>query len=245
DKLSAYNTLYQALVTLAKLLAPFTPFIAEEIYQNLVRTVDKNAPESVHLAMFPVANNGLIDKDIIAGTELAMKVCSMGRAARSKSAVKVRQPLPKVIIKARSSQEREALKSLCAQIMDELNVKDVGFTSEEMKEDKNLSVIAEGDYQVGIVTEISPELLAEGLAREIVRRLQTMRRAAGLEIADHIQTYYEGGEQVQAVMTGFADYIRQETLSTAILQKPAEPPAHTEKFKLAGLEVTLSIKKQG
>ena len=245
DKLSAYNTLYQALVTLAKLLAPFTPFIAEEIYQNLVRTVDKDAPESVHLAAFPVADKNLIVEDIMAGTELAMKVCSMGRAARSKSAVKVRQPLPKVIIRARSSHEREALQSLCAQITDELNVKEIGFTSEEMKEDKNLSVVAEGDYQVGMVTEISPELLAEGLAREIVRRLQTMRRSAGLEIADHIQTYYEGGEQIQAVMADFADYIRQETLSTAILQESAEQPAHTEKFKLAGLEVTLSIKKQG
>jgi len=244
DKLSAYNTLYQALVTLAKLLAPFTPFVAEEIYQNLVRTVDKEAPESVHLASFPTADESLIDKDIMAGTELAMKVCSMGRAARSKSAVKVRQPLPKVIIMAGSSHEREALNSLRAQITDELNVKDIGFTSEEMKEDKNLSVIAEGDYQVGIVTEISPELLAEGLAREIVRRLQTMRRSAGLEIADHIQTYYEGGEQVQAVMKDFADYIKQETLSTAILMKTAEPPAHTEKFRLSGLEITLSIKKQ-
>ena len=173
-----------------------------------------------------------------------MKVCSMGRAARSKSAVKVRQPLPKVIIRARSSHDREALQSLCAQITDELNVKEIGFTSEEMKEEKNLSVIAEGDYQVGVVTEISPELLAEGLAREIVRRLQTMRRSAGLEIADHIQTYYEGGEQVQAVMTDFADYIKQETLSMAILQESAVQPAYTEKFKLAGLEVTLSIKKQ-
>jgi len=113
-----------------------------------------------------------------------------------------------------------------------------------MKEDKNLSVIAEGDYQVGIVTEISPELLAEGLAREIVRRLQTMRRSAGLEIADDIRTYYEGGEQVQAVINDFADYIKQETLSTAILMKAAEPPAYTEKFKLSGIEVTLSIKKQ-
>ena len=244
DKLSAYNTLYQALVTLSKLLAPFTPFVAEEIYQNLVRTVDKDAPESVHLALFPVADERLIDTDIIAGTELAMKVCSMGRAARSKSAVKVRQPLPKVIIKARSSREREALQNLCTQITDELNVKDMGFISEEMKEDKNLSVIAEGDYQVGVVTEISPELLAEGIAREIVRRLQTMRRSAGLEIADHIKTYYESGEQAQAVMRDFADYIKQETLSTEILQGSAEQPAHTEKFKLSGLEISLSIKKQ-
>ena len=90
DKLSAYNTLYHTLVTLSKLLAPFIPFVAEEIYQNLVRSVDKNAPESVHLAKFPVADQALIDSEIISDTELAMKVCSMGRAARSKSAVNAR-----------------------------------------------------------------------------------------------------------------------------------------------------------
>ena len=244
DKLSAYNCLYQTLVTLSKLLAPFIPFVAEEIYQNLVRNVDKGAPESVHLVSFPVADRDLINTAIIEDTELAMKVCSMGRAARSKSAVKVRQPLPRVIIKTRSSREREALKILCAQITDELNVKDIGFTSEEMKEDKNLSVIAEGDYQVGVVTEISPELLQEGLAREIVRRIQTMRRAAGLEIADHIATNYLGNGQVDAVMAAFADYIRQETLSKELLKGIPAEVARTEKFKLSGIEVTLAIRKQ-
>jgi isoleucyl-tRNA synthetase len=245
DKLSAYNCLYQTLVTLSKLLAPFIPFVAEEIYQNLVRNVDSRAPESVHLASFPVADRDLINTAIIEDTELAMKVCSMGRAARSKSAVKVRQPLPRVIIKTRSSKEREALKILCDQITDELNVKDIGFTSEEMKEDKNLSVIAEGDYQVGVVTEISPELLQEGLAREIVRRIQTMRRAAGLEIADHITTNYLGNGQVDAVMAAFADYIRQETLSKELLKGIPAEVARTEKFKLSGIEVTLAIRKQG
>ncbi len=244
DKLSAYNCLYQALVTLSKLLAPFIPFVAEEIYQNLVRNVDSKAPESVHLVSFPVANPDLVDSGIIEDTELAMKVCSMGRAARSKSAVKVRQPLPRVVVRARSAREREALKGLCSQILDELNVKDIEFTSEELKEDKGMSVAVEGDYQVGVVTVISPELLQEGLAREIVRRIQTMRRAAGLEIADHIQTYYEGGEQVQAVMTGFAGYIRQETLSTALLKGVPAEAAHTEKFKLSGIELTLAITKQ-
>ncbi|MCX6002582.1 MAG: isoleucine--tRNA ligase, partial [Chloroflexi bacterium] len=94
DKLSAYNCLYQTLVTLSKLLAPFIPFVADEMYQNLVRSVDGKAPESVHLVSFPVADRDLINAGIIEDTELAMKVCSMGRAARSKSAVKVRQPLP-------------------------------------------------------------------------------------------------------------------------------------------------------
>ncbi len=244
DKLSAYHTLYQSLVTLSKLLAPFTPFVAEAIYQNLVGTVDKDAPESVHLAPFPVADESLIDKDIMEGTGLAMKVCSMGRAARSKSQVKVRQPLPAVVVKARSSAERDALNNLCTQILDELNVKGIEFSSEDLQESKTLSVSAEGDYQVGVVTELTPELVKEGLAREIVRRLQTMRKTHGLEIADHIQTCYEGGEQVQAVMKDFADYIKQETLSTEILHKPAAAGAYTEKFKLSGLEISLSIKKQ-
>jgi len=173
-----------------------------------------------------------------------MKVCSMGRAARSKSQVKVRQPLPRVVVKARSSHEREALKKLCSQITDELNVKDMEFVEEELKEDKNLSVVIEGDYQVGVVTELTPELVKEGLAREIVRRLQTMRKTHGLEIADHIQTCYEGGEQVQAVMRDFADYIKQETLSTEIRHQPAAAGAYTEKFKLSGLEISISIKKQ-
>ncbi len=214
--------------------------------------MDKNAPESVHLTTFPVADQSLIDNDIISDTELAMKVCSMGRAARSKSAVKVRQPLPRVIVKARSSHEREALTRWCSQLLDELNVKDIGFTSEDMVEGKGLSVMAEGEYQVGVVTEITPELLAEGIAREIVRRLQTTRKAKGLEIADHIVTYYYGGDQIDKVITGFADYIKQETLSAALV-KSADKSIESlpgnkgqlfvETFKLSGIEVTLGIQK--
>lgn len=244
DKLSAYNCLYQTLVTLSKLLAPFIPFVADEMYQNLVRSVDGKAPESVHLVSFPVADRDLINAVIIEDTELAMKICSMGRAARSKSAVKVRQPLPRVVVKARSAHEQEALKNLCSQILDELNVKDIEFTSEELKEGKAMSVAVDGDYQVGVVTEITPELLQEGLAREIVRRVQTMRRSAGLEIADHITTNYLGNDQVDNVMAAFADYIQQETLSVALLKGIPAEVARTEKFKLSGIEVTLAIRKQ-
>jgi isoleucyl-tRNA synthetase len=245
DKISAYNTLYHTLVTLSKLLAPFTPFIAEEIYQNLVRSFDDSSPESVHLDNFPVADKNLINKDIISDTELAMKICSMGRAARAKSAVKVRQPLPRVIVKARSSSEREALSKLSVQILDELNVKDIEFTEDEIKEDKKLSVVAEGDYQVGVVIEITPELIAEGIAREIVRRLQTMRRSAGLEIADHILTYYEGNEQIDRVIQRFSDYIKQETLSKEIVKGIPDKGAYSEKFKISNLQVVLAIRKQG
>lgn len=243
DKLSAYNTLYHTLVTLSKLLAPFTPFVAEEMYQNLVKTVDKDAPESVHLAVFPMAGKGLIDSAIISGTELTMKVCSMGRAARSKSSVKVRQPLPKIVVKVRSSHEREALKKWGPQLLDELNVKDIEFTSDDLVENKGLSVSVEGDYQVGVVTEITPELQAEGMAREIVRRLQTMRRAAGLEIADHITTYYQGDGLIDDVMKKFADYIKQETLTAELVKGAPDASAHSEKFKISGIEVTLGLKK--
>jgi len=244
DKISAYNTLYQALVTLSKLLAPFIPFVAEDMYQNLVRTVDKDAAESVHLAEFPVADASLIDEDIITSTDLAMKVCSMGRAARSKSQVKVRQPLPAVVVKARSSGEREALNKLGSQILDELNVKGIEFSTEDLQESRKLSVSVEGDYQVGVVTELTPELVNEGLAREIVRRLQTMRKTHGLEIADHIETYYQGNEQIDEVMKKFSGYISQETLSEKIEMGAGSEGSYSDKFKLSGIEITLAIKKK-
>ncbi|MCX6005401.1 MAG: isoleucine--tRNA ligase, partial [Chloroflexi bacterium] len=244
DKISAYNTLYQTLVTLSKLLAPFIPFVAEEMYQNLVRLVDKDTTESVHLASFPLPDTSLIDKDIIAETELAMKVCSMGRSARAKSGMKVRQPLPKVIVKTRSKGESEALNRLSNQILDELNVKEIGCTTSELTEDKKMSIVAEGDYQVGIVTELTNELILEGMAREIVRRLQTMRRSAGLEIADHIITYYHGDEQFGKVFDKFSDYIKQETLTVDIISGSPESTAYSEKFKISNLELTLSIIKQ-
>ncbi len=244
DKISAYDTLYRALVTLSKILAPFTPFVAEEMYQNLVRAVDKTAAESVHLAAWPDADTDLIDEDIIASTELAMKVCSMGRAARSRSQVKVRQPLPKVVVKLRSSSEREALNRLAPQVLDELNVKDVEFSTEGLQESGRLSVCVEGDYHVGVSTELTPELINEGLAREIVRRIQTMRKSHGLEIADHIDTYYQGNEQIDNMMKEYSEYIRQETLSEKISKGASPDGSYSEKFKLSGIEITLSIRKK-
>ena len=244
DKISAYDTLYRALVTLSKILAPFTPFVAEEMYQNLVRTVDKTAAGSVHLAEWPKADIDLIDEDIIASNYVAMKVCSMGRAARSKSQVKVRQPLPKVVIKLRSSNEREALSRLASLVLDELNVKAIEFTTEDLQESSKLSVCMEGDYQVGVSTELTPELINEGLAREVVRRLQTMRKSYGLEIADHIETYYQGNEQIDTVMKEYSDYICQETLSGKIAKGVAPDGSYSEKFKLSGIEIILAIRKR-
>ena len=244
DKLAAYTTLYGCLVTLSKLLAPFVPFVAEEIYQNLVCSVDSKAVESVHLADFPVPDRAQIDEELVEATRLAMTVCSLGRAARAKAGVKVRQPLSKALVKLKSASEKKALKKLTYQILDELNVKKVEFhEGEEVSDKPGYASAMEGDYGVAVATELSPELEAEGIAREVVRRLQTMRRSAGLDIADHIVTYYQGGDSIQQAMTNFADYIKQETLSQELLSAASPGGSHTEKFRISGHEISLGIKK--
>jgi isoleucyl-tRNA synthetase len=262
DKLSAYNTLYECLVTLAKLLAPFTPFVAEALYQNLVRSVFPEAPESVHLADFPVADKNRIDKQLMEATRLAMKVSSLGRAARAKAGIKVRQPLACVVVSGRRS-AKENLERLKPQILEELNVKDLktdSFSNVMKLEGKGYVVVSakertldkEGEAQfthgvslVAISTEISPELAAEGMAREIVHRLQTMRRSAGFEIADSIITYYEGDDYIRGVMTdeGLAGYIRQETISRELASGIPDDADFKEAFKLSGHNLRLGVKR--
>ncbi|MEK7281938.1 MAG: class I tRNA ligase family protein, partial [Chloroflexota bacterium] len=125
DKLAAYTTLYQCLVTLSKLLAPFTPFLAEDLYQNLVRSQDPQAPLSVHLSDFPQADLSQVDEALIEHTQLAIKVCSLGRAARSQAGIKVRQPLSRVLVRVQSDEEKRGLEGLAPQVLEELNVKAV------------------------------------------------------------------------------------------------------------------------
>ncbi|MDD5127979.1 MAG: isoleucine--tRNA ligase, partial [Dehalococcoidales bacterium] len=243
DKLSAYNTLYDCLVTLAKLMAPFTPFLAEELYQNLVAPVFSAAPESVHLADFPVADISRIDKELAEATRLAMKVSSLGRAARAQAGIKVRQPLPRLLIKVTSGSQQRNLEHLAAQVVEEVNVKALEAVTELPA--GNLPTATEGELTVMLDNTLTPELAAEGMAREIVHRLQTMRRSAGFEIADNIITYYQGDDYIKSVMTGkeMADYIRQETLSRELVESAPPEGAYTESFKLSGHEVTLGVKK--
>lgn len=243
DKQSAYMTLYRCLTTLSKLLAPFTPFIAEELYQNLVRSVDPKAPESVHLADFPVAQPTEIDEELIEATRFAMLVCSLGRAARAKAGIKVRQPLAKAVIGVNSEGEKRYLTRLSNQIVDELNVKELEFCSdpEGFVNRNDFALAMEGDHWVAVMTELSPELEAEGLAREIVRRLQTMRRSAGLEVTDSIITYYQGDDPVREVMERFAHYIKQETLSKELIQSVPPQESYIEKHRISGHEVVLSV----
>jgi len=245
DKLAAYNTLYHCLVTLSKLLAPFTPFLAEELYQNLVRSPFPEAPDSVHLTDFPVADVARIDKQLSDDTRVAMKIASIGRAARSSAGIKVRQPLAEALVRVGSAQEREGLNRLASQVLDELNVKKLEFADKEAELDKpDYVAVSEGDYGVAIPTRISEELRMEGMAREIVRRIQTMRRSAGFDIADRIVTYYQGGGDVGKVMEDFADYIKQETLSLELIEGVPAEDAFADTFKLGGYEISLGVKKE-
>ncbi len=246
DKLSAYNTLYECLVTLSKLLAPFTPFLAEELYQNLVGSAFPEAPDSVHLTDFPVADATKIDNRLAGDTRVVMKISSLGRAARSQAGIKVRQPLAKVIVKVGSSQDREGLEHLASQVLDELNVKNLEFVDNMTELDKPGYVASsEGGYAVAVPIEISPELQTEGLAREVVHRLQIMRRSAGFDIADRIVTYYQGEACIRQVMEDFADYIKQETLSRELVEGVPPEGVFTESHRLGDSDILLGVRRLG
>ena len=246
DKMAAYNTLYSCLVTFTKLLAPFMPFLAEELYQNLVRSNFPNAAESVHLTDFPVADDSKIDAQLSAATRMAVKVSSLGRAARSGANVKVRQPLSKIVVVVKSRSERESLNKLKAQIIEELNVKDIECV--ETYDDLNkldYACMTEGDLSVGLCTLVSAELEREGMAREIVHRVQNMRKTAGFEIADYILAYWESDDYLANVMRDkiSADYIKNEILARELTESVPAEGVYSESFKLSGHEIKLGVKK--
>ena len=304
DKTWAYSTLYTCLTTLCKLLAPFMPFVAEEMYQNLVRSVDSKAPDSVHLALFPEARADRVDQPLMDATRLAMRISSMGRRARSRAGIKVRQPLSRVLVRPRTPTEEGHILRVRPQILDELNVKELQVLSEsetrsgygETEQEVTLyrraldaagfpyepsasglqgpsagsmasAVLAqgrvgpaetqveasiqvghywvslEGGYMVAVDTTVTPELAEEGLARELVHRIQNLRRAARFEITDRIVTFYQGPSRVQKAMEKFADYIQQETLSEDLIERKPEEGAHAEGQKLDGMCVTLGVKR--
>ena len=266
DKLSGYVTLHTCLVTVAKLMAPLAPFVSEEIYQNLVCSVDPDAPDSVHLAAFPVADASLVDEGLMEATRLAMRISSMGRAARSKSGLKVRQPLASAAIRTRAPSERAYVEQVRPQILDELNIKDIELLDEESTLYRQAQEEAGGDpstssgaatvtvghytasleagYMVAVNGEITPGLAEEGLARELVHRIQGLRRAANFEVTDHIETWYDGPEELAGVMRGdFSAYISEETLSDLLQAGPPPEGAKSETAKVEGQEITLAVRR--
>jgi len=250
DKLAAYTTLHQCLVTLSQLVAPFVPFMAEELYQNLFRSVNPEARESVHLTDFPIADETKINAKLNGDVELAMKISSLGRAARAKAGIKVRQPLDKALVGVETEGEKKALKNLATEVMEEINVKQLVVLSEAKGREEfpsnmpDYSVTNDARYWVAISTELTPELIAEGVSRELVRHLQNMRRNAKFDITDHIITYYQTKEPLlKQVINTFADYIKQETLSQELIDGLPPDGAYSEKHRISNSEVSLAIKK--
>ena len=243
DKLAAHSTLYTCLVTLCKLLAPIAPFIPEHIYQNLVRSVDESAPESIHLTDYPAADMTLVDAALNDTMELVMNLASLGRAARASAAIKVRQPLAKAIVQVTSESTRQAVAALAEHLKEELNVKDIEFVDVLADDEPRCSVAGDDRNKVGVVTALSDALIAEGLARELVRRLQMMRRSAGLEISDHIEVFYEGADVLGKVFVAFADYIAQETLAKELSNHVPPEDAFSQNLKLDGNEIVLGLRR--
>jgi isoleucyl-tRNA synthetase len=308
DKQAAYQTLYTALTTVARLLAPFTPYVADEIYRNLVTTVAPDAPESVHLDDWPKAAESLIDAGLAADTRLIMRLSSLGRAARARAQIKVRQPLATAIVKARNGEEAAVVRRLSGQLVEEINVKSVELTESEARyvnyavkpnlpllgprygeavgriqealqaadpaaiarmvdgggpvkvdgfqlaaddvlversETPGYAVATEAGYLVAITTNVTAELAEEGFARELVHRLQTMRRSAGLDIADRIVTYIEVPESLQETIKRHEQYLKQETLSDVVTYGPPAADVFSEKHRVDGHELELGVSKLG
>ena len=305
DKLAAYVTLYECLVTLIKLVVPIVPFVTEEMYQNLVRSTGSGR-ESVHFDDYPKADPSLIDQRLTESVRLTMKLSSLGRAARSKAGVKVRQPLQRAVVKLRTKDEVALLEQGMAQVLDELNLREVTAVDDvrdvvEFQVQPNLpmlgpkygprikevraalakadpaevyalvsvghpvplgefellpeevlvtakdhhgyAVASEGAYIVAVSTEVTPELALEGTARELVHRIQNMRKAAGFDIADHIVTYCQAADGLAEVLRIHNEYICQETLSNEIVPDAPPKDAYTEEHDLDGVKITLGVRR--
>lgn len=227
DKNEAYQTLYYVLTELSKVMAPFTPFIAEEIYKNLTEE------ESVHLADFPIAKKELIDEKINSDMLRVREIVNIGLQLRAKSGVKVRQPLSELRIKNYDLKEE-----LLEIIKEEVNVKSVKieetFEADDIKADSSLENIC-------LDLEITPELKLEGQARELIRHIQEMRKEAGYEVDNRIKIWYA---EKNPVFLKFGDLIARETLADQVLLKSSAEDTDLEKEIKIGEDVfAVSIKR--
>ena len=305
DKINAYMTLYTALVTISKCAAPMIPFMTEDIYQNLVRSVDKTAPESIHLCDYPVADPAMIDENLEKYMDEVLKIVVMGRAARNSANIKNRQPIGQMYVKA-----PEALDDFyTAIIADELNVKHVTFSddvsaytsyqfkpqlrtvgpkygkylkqiqaalaeldgnkamaelkangalkldsvSEEVvlsEEDLLITMtqmegyVSENDNTVTVVldTNLTPELIEEGFVRELISKIQTMRKEAGFEVMDHIAVSYIADEKVTGIFDRYGEEIKSEVLADAITSGVLS--GYGKEWNINGEHVQLAVEKQ-
>jgi isoleucyl-tRNA synthetase len=297
-------TLYTALVTVAKVAAPMIPFMTEDIYQNLVRSLDANAPESIHLCDYPVADEAWIDKDLEANMEEVLKLVVMGRACRNTANIKNRQPIGKMFVKS----ENVLPKFYQEIVEEELNVKALEFTDDVraftsytfkpqlrtvgpkfgkilggiksaldtidgnaamdeikatgmlkldingqeialLEEDLLIDMkqmegyVSENDNNITVVldTNLTEELLEEGFVREIISKIQTMRKEADFEVTDKIKVYYEGTEKAEAVFAAHAEEIGSEVLALEVIKET--PAGYTKEWNINGEKVTLGVEK--
>jgi isoleucyl-tRNA synthetase len=309
EKIAAYSTLYHCLKTVIFLIAPIIPHISEALYQRMVRPVEKNLPESVHHCQWPDIDENKIDERLMSEMDLAMNISSLGRAARNKSNIKLRQPLKEaiVVISEKNESRFENIKDL---VQDELNVKNIIATIDrklvqeitvnplpsklggkhgklyprvraainslnlneltklengeiiklmingswiEVDPDdvelinvskKGYSIVEESDMLVGVYTVISKDLESEGLARDLVRRIQALRKEADFDIDDLIETYYQGSYEVEAVFQDESNYIKTETLSNELINSEAPENATVQVYTIDGLEVKIGVVKK-
>lgn len=282
DKLSAYQTLYTCLETVAKLMAPIAPFYADRLYGDLIAVTGRESAESVHLADFPVCDEAMIDKELEERMQIAQDISSMTLALRRKVNIKVRQPLHTLLVSAVDEHQRAAVEAVQDIILNEVNVKELKFadagsnilvkkvkpdfkklgprygkvmkalaaaiqamTQEEIttfERDGSFTFPIEGNActvltdDVEIISEdipgwlvanegrltialditVTDELRREGLARELVNRLQNLRKSSGLEITDHIRVTLAPAEEMEGVLETYGDYIRRQVLADAI-----------------------------
>ena len=281
DKQAAYLTLYECLKSVHELMAPFVPFLAEKVYQNLVRSVDPDALPSVHMGNWPEADASWENDALLHDIDVVQKVVGLGRAARSHSGVRTRQPISRLLVRAPNDAAARALDSHKDQILEELNVKDVEFIARdaglvsynikpnlpklgkqygklvprikqalldadgaaiasaaasgvafeievegqviplegddvliETHSAEGYSCEADSGYLAALDTTLSDELVAEGLAREIVRSVQDARKQAGLEVSDRITLGVSGSDAVEEALEVHRGYVMNETLAT-------------------------------
>ena len=304
DKIAAYMTLYTALVTVAKLAAPMIPFMTEEIYQNLVRSVDKDAPESIHLCDYPVADESMIDSTLEYSMDEVLKIVILGRAARNAANIKNRQPIGQMYIGA----PKELDAGYVSIITEELNVKNAAFTSDasaflsynikpnlktvgpkygkllgeirgylqsadgsalkreldangkivltlnggtaELAEEDLLIETAQGGryvslndggITVALDTELTDALIEEGYVREVISKVQTMRKEADFDVTDHITLYVDGNDKLRALIDKNASEIKEAVLADLVVFGALE--GYTKEWDINGEKVTLAVKK--
>ena len=309
DKMGAYHTLYEALVTLTQLLAPIVPFFTEAMYQNLAVDVSKEALESVHLTHFPEADPDLIDEKLIREIDTIIKIVSLGRSARNKANIKVRQPLQSMEIKPRYSYEKDAIISLQNQVLSELNIKSLKVVEEtdklveyqvspnfsavgakygrlvpeikkalekanheeiaarvqngesisleistetiellpeemdvETVEPADKAVVEDVGYVVAIDTEITQDLLKEGMVRDLVRYVQNMRKEAGYQVEDHIKVGYNTDGLLKTAIEEYCEYFANEVLADDVSSNNIVGD-YTENFSVRDYNVQVTIER--